>query len=318
MKYRAIIRDAWVLTQENKNLIWYFALLPALLSTVVTIIYLTYQFFSFWNSPYFRESSGESPHIIRTLFEELMGLFTWSPGLGVFLLVVFVILILAYLMLPVFTEGAIIQLTAKLRGNQPINMLEGVGFGLNRFLQLFEYHLLIKTFSLVGVLTEATFVLRNLGPEAFGFFGWIFVLILIITLILGLMFTYSEYYIVIDNKGVFASMMSSSGLVVRQWQHTLFMLFLMALISVRVIINLLVALVIPILILAPIALFASFTLTKLGIFFGILLGLIALFFTSYFIGIFNVFANAVWTFTFLELSSQGDLDLRAIAEGREE
>ncbi len=314
MNYKEIIKDAWSLTQENKKLIWYFAFIPAVLESLVSMVYMTYQISAFWTSEYFREAAKNSPHAMEIVLKTFGEIFNLSAGLGVFLIVTTAIILALYLLLPVFSEGALIQLIAKLRGGHKVTMIEGIGFGFTRFLQLFEYHLVIKTFSLIGILSEASFAFRNLGPEAFSFFVWIFILFITIGFILTLCFTYAQFYIVIDKKAVFSSMVASSGLVFRQWQHTLFMFFLMLLISLRIIFNLIIVLLIPLIIAGSVALFATFTLTWLGVIVGVLLGLVALYFASYFLGVLHVFSNSVWTFTFLDLSSKADLDLRSLSE----
>jgi hypothetical protein len=311
VKYRAIINDAWVLTQENKRLIWWFAFAPALLSTLVAMVYLGYQAAAFWTSPYFRAQSANEEQIMHSIMTTALNLLKNEPGLAVLIIVVLAIVGLTYLMLPVFTQGALIQLVARYKAGHPISIRAGFSYGFSRFLQLFEYHLAVKTFSLVGILTQAAFVLRNLGPDAFAVFMWIFLIVLLVGLVLSLLFTYSEYYIVIDKTGVFNGMLSSSGLVFRQWHHTLFMFFLMAIISLRIVFNILVALLIPLLVIGPIFLFASFTLTGIGVAIGLIIGAVALYFASYFLGIFHVFATAVWTFTFIELTTkEDDKDLR--------
>jgi hypothetical protein len=314
MKYRAIIHDSWVLTQENKKLIWWFGFIPALLTSLVTMGYLGYQVAAFWTSPHVNSHAGPKS-AMRWLFDFGADLVASSPGLAVALIIVAAFVGLAYLFLPVFTQGALIQLVAHIRAGRKVSVLQGFSFGFSRFLQLFEYHLLIKTFSIVSILTEVAFVIRNFGPESMMVFGWVFLLVMAVALLLALFFTYSEYYIVIDNTGVFKSIISSGGLVVRQLHHTLFMFLLMAIISLRIIINVLVALIVPILVIAPIFFFASITLTWIGVVVGAVVGLIALYFSAYFLGVFHVFATAVWTFTFLELTThEEELDLRAKAE----
>jgi len=319
MKYRAIIHDSWVLTQENKRFIWWFAFVPALLTSLVAMVYLGYQAAAFWTSPAINAAAEGTDSALRIIINTGLTILETNPGLGVFLIVVAAIIGLLYLMLPVFTQGALIQLVAHMRAGHKVSVMQGFSFGLSRFLQLFEYHLLIKTFSFVGIATEAAFVIRNFGVESMSIFGWVFLLILAVGLLLTLLFTYSEYYIVIDKKGVFSSMLSSGGLVIRQLHHTLFMLLLMVIISLRIIINILVALLIPILVIGPIFFFASMTLTVIGVIIGGIIGIVALYFASYFLGIFHVFATAVWTFTFLELTTKEDqIDLRAKKESGDE
>lgn len=303
MKYRAIIRDAWSLTQENKKLIWWFAFLPAVLSTLVSIGYFVYQFYALWTSPFVRRAAAGTPDIFMTIMRRVLDFVSNNPGFGAALIVVAAILGLIYLMLPVFTQGALIQSVAKIRRGEPVNIAEGVSFGLSSFLPLFEYHLLIKTFSAFSVLTEAVFVFRSFGPGPFILFSWIFVIFLVVAVIFTFLFTFADYYIVLEKRPVFRSILKSSGLVIRQWHHLIFMLLLMGIISIRIVVNILFALLIPILFILPIILFASFTLTGVGMIIGGIVGLIALYFASYFVGTFHVFTVAVWTFTFLELNS---------------
>lgn len=301
MKYRAIIREAWVLTQENKKLIWWFAFIPALLTSLVSMVYITYQGYSLWTSPYLRESATET-HLLTSIIKKAVELFSQNPSLGVFGIVMIVLVLLTYLMLPVFTQGALIQLVARYRAGEEVSVARGISYGFSRFLQLFEYHTFVKTFSFVGIFTEAAFTFRVFGPEPFKLFGWIFLLFTFIALFLSLLFTYSEYYVVIDKDGVFHSIFKSSGLVIRQWHHTLFMLLLMSVIIIRIILNLLVAMLVPALVILPIFIFTSLTLAKIGVVIGAIIGLVVLYFTSYFLGVFHVFTTTVWTFTFLDLT----------------
>jgi len=252
---------------------------------------------------------------MKIVFETAIDIISNNTGLGVLLIILSAIVALIYLFLPIFTQCALIQAVAHMRIGHKVTAVQAFSFGFSRFLQLFEYSLLVKTFGFVGIATEAAFVLRNLGVEAFvGFLGWIFLFFFIIGLFLTLLFTYSEYYIVIDKKGVFNSMLASGGLVIRQLHHTVFMLLLMTIIGLRIVINIVIALLVPALVIAPIFLFASFTLTAIGVVVGAIIGLVALYFGAYFMGVFHIFATAVWTFTFLELTTkENKIDLRGEA-----
>ena len=141
MNYKAIIKEAWALTQENRKLIWYFAFIPAVLESLVSMVYMTYQVSAFWTSEYLRPAAKNAPHAIELVFKAIGRIFHLNVGLGVFLVISAAILIALYLLLPVFSEGALIQLIAKLRGGHKVTMVEGVGYGFTRFLQLFEYNI---------------------------------------------------------------------------------------------------------------------------------------------------------------------------------
>ena len=137
------------------------------------MLYLSYQVAAFWTSPLFRERADEG--ILSIILKQVGGFIDLHPGMSVFLIVAIAIVGLAYLMLPVFTQGALIHLLTLQRAGQKISIMQGFSYGFTRFLQLFEYHLVVKTFSFVGVFTEAAFVLRNLGPDAFQvFYGFLF------------------------------------------------------------------------------------------------------------------------------------------------
>lgn len=320
MKYRAIITEAWTLTQENKKLIWIYGFAPALLGALFSVGYFSYQFAAFWTSPYIHPDIPEEKHALVFLFNLLKDGLANQTSLTVLLLVILTLFGICYLMVPVFAQGALIQILAHKRAGRELSIPQGITYGFTRFLQLFEYHLAVRTFSVVGLAGEAAFVFRNAGPGIFAFVGWFFLLAIIIGLIVTLLFTYAEYYIVIDKEGVVASMLKSSGLVVRQWHHTLFMLLLMGIIVVRLALNVVVALLVPFLILGPFFLFTSLTTSTIFAVIGGLVALIALYFSSYFLATFHVFATGVWTFTFLDLTKEDKegVDLHEAAVHHEE
>jgi len=90
----------------------------------------------------------------------------------------------------------------------------------------------------------------------------------------------------------------------------------MLVITLRIILNIVLVLLVPSLIFLAAGLIATVTLAKIGILIGAIVGLIALLFASYFTGILEVFANAVWVFTFLELTEQGEVSARDKGEGK--
>ncbi len=304
MKYRAIISEAWAITQENKKLIWIYGFAPALLGALFSVGYFSYQFASFWTSPYIHPGIPEDKHALNFLFNLLRDGLATQTSFTVFVLVLITLFGICYLMVPVFAQGALIQILAHKRAGHELSIPQGITFGFTRFLQLFEYHLAIRTFSFLGLAGEAAFVYRNAGPGIFAFVGWFFLLAILIGFLVTLLFTYAEYYLVIDKEGVVSSMLKSSGLVVRQWHHTLFMLLLMSIIVVRMALNVVVALLVPLLILGPFFLFTSLTTSTIFAAIGAVVALVAMYFASYFLATFHVFATGVWTFTFLDLTKE--------------
>lgn len=308
MNYKAIIRDAWHLAQQNKKLMWMYAFIPEIIGLVVGIIYLGYQFLAFWKSPVFREYSGDS--FMHDAFQYVESFWGNFPSWTIVLIVVTAITVLLYFSLPIFCKASLVQLIARMRNGQDIKPIDGISYGFLHFLPLFEYRLLLKTFSLMGILTWAAFVLRNLGVGALELLIIPFILAFLIGLLLLLLFTYSEYFIIIDGRSMMKAMGGSARLVIRHWQHTLLMFILMLLITLRIFLNIVLVLLIPSLIIVSTALLAAVALAKVGFIVGIILGIIALYFAAYIGAVLEVFSSAVWVFTFLELTQHGETSAR--------
>lgn len=310
MNYKLVIRSAWEFTQSNKRLILWYGFVPSLLTTLVGILYFSYQVVATYRSPFFSGKAEKS--FLREIIERMIDFVQAHNDLGPTLIVLALIIGILYLLIPTLCQGALIQLTARIQNNQKVRMRDGITYGLFSFLRLFEYHLLFKSFSLGAIIFEGAFILRNLG---IGWFNTLFlplIIFAIIGLILTLFFTYADYFIVIDKASVFRSMLDSAKLVLIHWQETFLIVILMVIITLRIIFNIFLVLVIPALILIPAGYIATKTLAVIGIAIGIIIGLIALIFAAYFGAILEVFSTAVWVKTFLYLTSLQEVSARAI------
>lgn len=310
---RSVIKEAWRFTLQNKRLVFWYGLLPSIFSILGGIVIWGYQFFAFKRSAFWENADTSFLHElinrIISFVEHYSGMV--APGI-----VVAVIFAAAYFLLPTLLQGGLIQLIARIRNGQEVKLIDGLGYGFLVFLPLIEYNALTGTFGWSGMFVEATFVLRNFGTEAFRLIVPIFIVATVIGFVMAFLFTYTQFYIVIDKKGVFAAIGNSIRLVVLHWQQTLLMLILMLLIGVRIIVNVLFVLAVPIVIAALAEYFFSLALVKVAIGAGIGLGLVALYFAAWFSGILEVFSNAVWTFTFLDLTSEKEFSKKDLEGAR--
>lgn len=309
MLYKRIIQEAWQFTQANKRLVKWYAFFPAILTTVAGILFIVYQYMSFVTSDVLFEGHRES--FLYRIMSVYAGLFDTSTKLGVTVTILLVVAIVMYLFMPVFCQGALIQLIARHKNGEPVKVRNGVSHGLLNFLPLFEYSIILRSFTLTSIFGEGAFILRNFG------WGWFEALILplilmvCVSLLLTLFFTYSEYFMVIDKKKVFSSMKASTLLVIKHWQHTFLILILMVVIGLRILVNVLIVLIIPGVIIGIVAIFVySAALMKLGVIVGGLVGLFALYAASYFNAILDVWAKTIWVYLFLELTTQKETDAR--------
>ena len=281
-------------------MIWY-SFIPTFLTTVIGIVYLVYQFFAFKRSHWFDNSDVS---FLKEVTTYVIDFFQAHGQLVTPAIALIIVVGIFYLLLPTICLGGLIQITARRRAGQEVKNIDGISYGLLSFLVLFKYHLFIKTFSFVGIATEIALILRNFESSILQFILPVFITVGIFGFLLTLLFTYSEFFIVVSKKGMLEAIGKSTKLVLFNWQHTLLMGILMLFIGVRIIINVVAVLFVPALIIASAGFFATITLKIIGLAIAFMIGFIGLIAVAYFNGIIHMFANTVWTYTFLELTEQ--------------
>lgn len=307
MDYRQIIAESWGYTQKNKKLILWFGFLPAMFTTSVGVGYIAYQLFAFKTSWMFDDAEHSSlTQVITFIWDFLKAHVSWTIPL----IIVAVLFFIFYMLFPTIAQASAIQMIARNRNGQKAGVGTGLRHGIMSFLPLFEYHLLIKTFSFFSILIEMSFVVRNLGPAIFKFLMPVFIIFIFISLLLTLLFTYTDFFIVIDRKRVFESMKESGKLVITHWQSTFLITILMIIIGVRIVIQAFLVLAIPGIIILVSGYIATMTLPVTGVIVGLVIGAIVLVIAAYLNGVVDIFSYSVWTFTFLALTSEKELSAR--------
>lgn len=301
LKARRIIGEAWEFTQNNRKLIIWYAFIPSVLTTLAGILYLVYQYYAFASSPLF---GNLDQGFLQTLILQVLQIVRENFAGTMPILVTAGIIAVLYILIPPFCEGAIIQLVARKRNGQEVRTRDGLRHGFMSFLPLFEYSWLIRTFSLVSLTAWAALIMRSLGWEAFQTFLPVFIIFAIVGVILTVLFTYSEFFIVIDDRRVIESVAKSSVLVMTHLEETILLSILMLIISIRIIIQILFVFLIPAVMLVIAYFIASATLPAIALTIALVVGTILLYFASYLSGTIHVFAASVWTFTFLELTAE--------------
>ncbi len=307
ISYREIIRDAWSFTQNNKKLIMVYAFIPALLGTLAGILYLIYQYYAIISSPLVENwESSFTIMFVSNVLQVLRDSLSWSWPI----IVAVIVIIIAYLIIPSFCEGAIIQQIARKRNKQEVRTRDGIKYGMLSFLPLFEYSWVIRTFSLVSMISWTSFVGRNLGWNVLEAFLPLAIFMAIVGAILTVIFTYSEFFIVIDGCGVIEAISKSSVLVVTHLEETLLLSILMLIISVRIIIQIIFVLLIPAVVAVIIYYVTSAAVPLLAFIAGGIIGALLLYLAAYLNSVIHVFAASVWTYTFLELTHEDYVSAR--------
>lgn len=266
-----------------------------------------YQYFAFLSSPLF---GNWDQSFLSLLVQQVLTIVQNNFDLTVPVIISLAVLGVLYLLLPAFCEGAMIQLIARKRNDQPVRTLDGIRYGMLNFLPLFEYSWFARSFSWVSAFTWSALFLRNLGWEALQFLLPIMIIFLIVSVIMTLIFTYTEFFIVIDGQRVIKSIGKSSTLVVTHLEHTLLLTVLMVIIGVRILVQLLFVLLIPAIMTGIVYFVAAGTLQVVALAIASVAGLVMLYIASYLSATIHVFAASVWTFTFLELTKEEEISPR--------
>lgn len=278
-------------------------------TTSVGVGYMAYQFFAFKKSYLFDDAEDSFFHDVVFFIWDFI---KTNVSLTVPLIVFAIFFAIFYFLLPTIAKASAIQAIARRKNGQKAGVGIGLRHGIMSFLSLFEYHLLIKTFAFFSILFEMSFVLRNLGPVIFKMFMPVFIILLVISFILTLIFTYTDFFIVIDDNGVFESMKKSSKLVIMNWRHTVLVTILMILIGIRVVIQAVLVFLIPALIVLITGYITTIALPVTSVIIGGSVGLVVLILAAYLNGVVDIFSYTVWTHTFLELSSEKEVSARDI------
>jgi len=305
MDTRLLIKKAWVYTQHRKRLVNYYGIVPALLTTIATLSIVGYQLFSIRQAIY-----DPSNPAYKYFYEFINNVFSNYPELTWPLIIGIAIFYLLEITLPVFAEGATIQLIAREYNRQTIRLRDGIKYGLNNFLVLLELHGVLFFFSLFTIARGAGYLYIYLGEELTTFFMPIIIILSFISIIASLLFAYAENYVVIDEQNIFAALKSSASLVVFNLKETLLILFLLSLIGLRILFNIVFVIGIPILISWIFSLIAKTSFIMLANIVALTLSAGALFFIAKLAGTLFIFTKAVWVFSFLELTQSDNKSAR--------
>lgn len=300
MDYKAIVKESWEITQKNKKFLW-LGSISAFITTVVGLGYLIYQINAFQHSSVF---GGTSNYVQE--FEEIVSIIKNHTALSITAGSLVVLFFVANMFIPLIINGALIDLIAKLKKDRPLK--GGIAKGIVCLFSMLKYHAIMSPFGLFSILIELSFILRLSGIEIMYVALPFFILFYIIGFIMIIIFSFADQYIILKNESFTGAMGQSTRLVLVHFKETLFLMLLMLLISMRILINVVLILFVPLAIVTLTSYLASVILAQIGIFIAIGVGIIMLFLTSYFIGTLNVFTAAVWTLSYLKMTEEEHLE----------
>lgn len=299
MNYKQLISKAWNFTLANKNLVTYYAFWPAIFGTASTMLIILFQ-----STSVLTKAGKADIHLYTQLIDFAKNLFFSSPQTFWIITLSALFIFILELFLPIFCEGASIQIIAKRYQGENVSLTSGIKYGWLNFVKLTEYHAVLFAFSSFTILRVIGYIYIYLSPEALKLFSPFLILLFILGLVFSFLFTYAENYIVIDGEDLFASLKHSSGLVMSNLKETVLILFLLALIGLRILLNLLIVVLIPILFSYIVSVLTALNLVEYKIHMMYLITALTFYMVGKLGGALRIFTQAVWTFTFLELKDR--------------
>jgi hypothetical protein len=295
MDYRILIKKSWEITNNEKNKLFPFAFIPSFFNTIVGVIFIAYQILALKDSPIF--STPEKNNFSIQLLTEIFDFLGNHPTWGALIIITSFFILMMYFLSPNVFNGALIHLIAKKVYKK--DMIGGLERGFECFFPIFEFATMTSVFSFSALITEILFIIRNFEVDSWPFLITCISIIFSFGIFLSLLFIFTEQFIVLENKNVISSIKASSLMVLSNVRDIIFLLSALVLIGVRIILNILLILLIPVLMFFIITVMASLTLKWLGVLFASFLGLSLLVVGAYLMAGFHIFTYSLWTTSYL-------------------
>jgi hypothetical protein len=292
MNYGKIIHDAWNLTTRCLMLKW-FVFIPSFAAVVVFVLEVGWQ-----GSLIIEEFGlfGIEGHFIYSKIGDFFNylsdhhLIGWAIFVGIFI-------ILFEFVFPAWVSSTLI-LSIRQKLSQPekdIVLRQKIIEGSEHFFSLFELRAFFSPFAMMTIAFFTITMFRYYHGDIFSsiIFPIIFVYS-IIALFLNVFIAFAPFYIVLEKRKIGDAVKKSIGLVFLNFGTTMAIILLMFLVNLRVIINVLVVIGVPLGILFSISFFAQSAWLSFAVTGSILIGIILLAMTAYLTALLEVFSTAVW------------------------
>lgn len=287
-----IIQPAWnLISTDSKIKKFYF--LPGLLSIMFLTLLLVYQFIYTYVVIFKQEEKALK--VILNFFH--------STYVTEALVWAWIFLLLYILIIPIFESGLITYIDKK-NNNTLDNSYDFIWIWLYRFLPMFEYSNSTSQFKIISLLNLYLFAIRFTGLEYIFLDNIIFGLLLFIGIIINIMFSYSKYIIVLENKKSMESMWKSTKITILNITTTIKLYFWMFVLNLRVVINFLVFLIFPILFAFAITYITSKIFLLVSIVWLSILFIWFILFLWYLTAVLDIFTTTIWYYAYLEWKSK--------------
>lgn len=281
-----ILKPAWELIHDDTSIKkMYF--LPWLLSIIFLTILLVYQ--SIYTYVVILDKKEAALSKILQFFH------SWYVVEVIIFISIFIIIYL--LIIPIF-EWGLLKYIHKKDTTWKALCWESITVWFYKFFQLFKYSNLFSEFKFISIVNWYLFIIRFFEWKFIKEISYIFLILLFISIIINILFIYSKYIIVLENKWLFESISKSMRLTILNILTTIKLYLFMFVLNIRVIINFLVFLAFPIIISITITLWLSQLFLTIALIILSIIFILFILLLWYVTWVLEVFKSSIWYYAY--------------------
>lgn len=291
MKYVRILADAWALTTSTKKLTW-FVFGPSVAFIIMFIAEVAWQY-SMAGEEFGWIEEGRTYQVIG----ESVSAVSHSGMTWLVITLIAIGALLLFVLEP--WVHATLLLSVRQKFDQPerrLSLRKQLFDGHAHFVQLLEYHALLAPFSMVSlILYTASFFRYTHGGDTFYSVFLPFLIIMGgLSIFTHFFFIFMPFFLVCEKEEFFKAMTRSVGLVFLHFGKTVSLFLVMILVNLRVIVNALVVIGVPVGLISLATYFAASAYYSLFLIFAGLASLVLIAGAGYLTSILEVFAVSFW------------------------
>ena len=259
-----------------------------------------------WQYFFLSEEFGRVRH--GFVFEKIGGFFSLLAERG---LIGWAIFLVIFVVLFAFVFPAWIQSTLILSIRQKfthpdrrLSIRQKIIEGFDYFFRLFEFHVVLAPFQIMTIVLFGLTMYRYYHGDIFNFMLPVIIGYGIFALFINLFFAYAPYYMVCEGEEWGPAMKKSVGLVFLNFGTTLGLILLMFLVNIRVVVNVLVVLGVPLGILAAASYFTTSVWFGFAVSVAVIIGIGLMVLAAYLTAVLEVFSIGFWERAFTTLRQE--------------
>ncbi len=283
-----IIIPAWEIIKDDTK-IKKFYLFPWLISILFLTVLLVYQSIYTYVVLFWKKEQA---------LEVILNFFHSNYALEIIISSI-IFLIIYFILIPIFEWWLIKYIDSK-NLNKPLTTSEAFWQWLYKFFPLFEYNNIFSEFKIISILNGFLFTIRFIWIGYINQISYVFIVLLLLWIMLNILFSYSKYIIILDNKSVFEAIGISSKITILNLKRTIKLYFLMLFLNMRVIFNFFIFLSFPIIIIISIWLITTKIFLIMAITILSILFIVFILILWYLTAVLEIFQTSIWYYAYIE------------------